>query len=268
MSELDERQYSLSHMTVRTRERALHKEPVLKAVDVSGSSALEKYRGFVVGRPGFGALIRYEIAAVLLASFPGAAGFWLRKTFYRGLMRSVGRGVVWGRDIALRHPGRIAVGSGVAIDDRCLLDARGGGEEGIVIGDDVLIARDTIIQAKASPIAIGDRCVIGSQCQLSSSGGIRLGRAVMVGGQTYIGGGRYRTDRRDIPMMDQQLYSIGPVVIEDDVWIGAGVVILDGVRIGTGAVIGAGAVIREDVQPFTVVTPYQKLVVLPRTTDQ
>jgi acetyltransferase-like isoleucine patch superfamily enzyme len=255
-------------MTVRTRERALHKEPVLEAVDVSGSSALEKYRGFVVGRPGLGALIRYEIAAVMLASFPGAAGYWLRKTFYRGLMRSVGRGAVWGRDIALRHPGRISIGSGVAIDDRCLLDARGGGDQGIVIGDDVLIARDTIIQAKASPIEIGDRCVIGSQCQLSSSGGIRLGRAVMVGGHTYIGGGRYRTDRRDIPMMDQQLYSIGPVVIEDDVWIGAGAVILDGVRIGTGAVIGAGAVIREEVQPFSVVTPYQKLVVLPRTTDQ
>ena len=255
-------------MNVRARERALHKEPVLDAVDVSGTSAVEKYRQFMVGRPGFGALLRYELTTVLLASFPGAIGFWLRKKLYRGLLRSAGPGVVWGRDIALRHPGRITIGSGVAFDDRCLLDARGGGEEGIVIGDDVLIARDTIIQAKASPIAIGNRCVIGSQCQLSSGGGIRLGHAVMVGGQSYIGGGRYRTDRRDIPMLDQQLYSIGPVVIEDDVWIGAGVVILDGVRIGTGSVIGAGAVIREDVPPFTVVTPYQKLVVLPRTTDQ
>jgi acetyltransferase-like isoleucine patch superfamily enzyme len=42
-------------------------------------------------------------------------------------------------------------------------------------------------------------------------------------------------------------------VIEDDVWIGAGAIILDGVRVGTGSVIGAGSVVTEDLPPFSVV---------------
>lgn len=43
------------------------------------------------------------------------------------------------------------------------------------------------------------------------------------------------------------------IVIEDDVWIGTGVRILDGVRIGTGSIIAAGAVVVKDVAPFTIV---------------
>jgi len=248
-------------------ERTVHKESVLKSINLSGTSALEKYESFFVGRPGLWAMLRYEFAALVLAPLPGAPGLFLRKACYPGLFRRAGSGVVWGRNISLRHPGRISIGNRVAIDDGCLLDARGAGDEGISIGDDVLIARDTIIQAKASPITIGDRCTIASQCQLSAAGEIRLGRAIMVGGQCYIGGGLYRTGDRHVPMTDQPLYSRGPIVIEDDVWIGAGVTILDGVRIGTGSVIGAGALVREDVPPRTVATPYHKLVLSPRTFD-
>ena len=43
------------------------------------------------------------------------------------------------------------------------------------------------------------------------------------------------------------------IVVEDDVWIGAGVRILDGVTIGTGAIVGAGAVVTKNVEPFTIV---------------
>jgi len=50
-----------------------------------------------------------------------------------------------------------------------------------------------------------------------------------------------------------QDYIRKPVIIEDDVWIGAGAKILAGVRIGRGAVIGAGAVVTKDVPPYTVV---------------
>jgi maltose O-acetyltransferase len=44
-----------------------------------------------------------------------------------------------------------------------------------------------------------------------------------------------------------------PIVIDDDVWIGARVIILPGVHIGTGAVIGAGAVVTKDVPAYAVV---------------
>ncbi|NEQ84957.1 MAG: maltose O-acetyltransferase [Moorea sp. SIO2I5] len=71
-------------------------------------------------------------------------------------------------------------------------------------------------------------------------------------GNCYIGGGRYLSDRLDIPMMEQGVYSKGPVVIGDDVWLGAGAIVLDGVRIGKGCIIGAGAVVTKDLPDYAV----------------
>lgn len=44
-----------------------------------------------------------------------------------------------------------------------------------------------------------------------------------------------------------------PIVIEDDVWIGSGAVILPGVRVGKGSVVAAGAVVTKDVPAQTLV---------------
>lgn len=227
-------------------------------------SAFRKYADFFVDDRGLTAVVKFELAAVFLSSLPGALGFALRKWTYPSLFRKVGSDVLWGKNISLLHPRKITIGSRVAIDDGCVLDARGAGEKGIEIGNDVIIARATIIQGKASWLKIEDRCVVGSQCQLTAIGGIHIGKAVQIGGQCYIGGGRHGTDHRDVPMADQGIYSEGPVVIEDDVWLGAGVIVLDGVRIAKGSVIGAGTVVREDVPPYTTVSPHQRLVMLPR----
>jgi acetyltransferase-like isoleucine patch superfamily enzyme len=54
------------------------------------------------------------------------------------------------------------------------------------------------------------------------------------------------------PMVEQGVTAEG-IVIEDDVWIGAGAIVTDGVRIGKGAVVAAGAVVTKDVPPHTVV---------------
>jgi acetyltransferase-like isoleucine patch superfamily enzyme len=54
------------------------------------------------------------------------------------------------------------------------------------------------------------------------------------------------------PFVEQGITAEG-IVIEDDVWIGAGAVVTDGVRIGKGAVVAAGAVVNGDVEPHTVV---------------
>lgn len=54
-------------------------------------------------------------------------------------------------------------------------------------------------------------------------------------------------------MCQQGLSEPRPVLIEDDVWIGARVIILPGVKVGKGSVIGAGSVVTKDVMPYTVV---------------
>lgn len=245
-------------------EQSIYKEPVIEKLNREDTSVFHKYTQIFVGKGGLLDFVLYEVVMTFLSPLPGAVGLLLRRLFFPFLFQEIGRNVAWGSNIALRHPGRMRIGDRCAIDDNCLLDARGAGDEGLQIGNEVLIARDTIIQCKTGPILIGEGCTIGSQTQFSSVSGIILGRAVMVGGQCYLGGGRYHYDSRSRYIKDQGLYSKGPVIIEDDVWIGAGVTILDGVHIGRGSVIGSGAVIREDLPAFTVVNPYQKLVMLPR----
>jgi acetyltransferase-like isoleucine patch superfamily enzyme len=54
------------------------------------------------------------------------------------------------------------------------------------------------------------------------------------------------------PFVEQGITAVG-IIIEDDVWLGAGAIITDGVRVGKGAVVAAGAVVTRDVAPHTVV---------------
>lgn len=64
---------------------------------------------------------------------------------------------------------------------------------------------------------------------------------------------RHEIGRVDIPMALQGEAEARRVVVEDDVWIGARVIVLAGVRIGRGSVLGAGAVVARDVPPLSVV---------------
>lgn len=56
-----------------------------------------------------------------------------------------------------------------------------------------------------------------------------------------------------IPMCQQGFQETKPVVIEDDVWIGANVIILRGVHVNKGAIIGAGSIVTKDVPGYAIV---------------
>ena len=219
----------------------------------SGESALDKYRSIAVGRSGLGPLLRYEIACWLLAPMPGALGYLVRGRLYPKLLRSAGRGLVVGRNVCLRHPGRIRLGSGVIIDDNCVLDAKGESDEGIVIGDGVILGRNTILSCKGGGIEIGDNANVSANCMLFSESLLSVGRNVLIAGMTFIvAGGNHGIERTDVPIISQPCTSKGGVKIEDNCWLGANVTVLDGVTIGRDAAIGAGAVVTESVPEFAV----------------
>jgi acetyltransferase-like isoleucine patch superfamily enzyme len=250
-------------------DRSVRKDDVRK--EVGGDQGhLRRYQDFFVGERGLGALVKYELAHILAAHTPGAPGYVLRKLMMIPLLGSAGDGIQIGKGVTFRHPGKISIGDQTAIDDLCVLDARGVESGEFHIGAEVLIARGTAMTAKTDhgEIEIGDHSTIGKNCILSSSGGIRIGKWVGIGGDCYLGGGRYSTGRTDVPMMEQDVYTEGPVVIGDDCWIGAGARILDGVQIGRGSVIGAGAVVREDVSEYTVVAPHQRHAQFPRAAKE
>lgn len=230
-----------------TDRAQVKKDRVVEALSKEGS-AQKKYKSFFIGEMGWGALLRYEFAMLFASSMPGALGFVLRKMMYPKLFKSSGRGLNFGRNVSLRCPAWMTLGDNVTIDDGCALDARGtGGEEAFSIGARTLIARDTTLSLKSNYMKIGADCSIGSQCYISGVSGISIGDHCIIAGQCYVGGGRYKMALGAGPMVSQGLETKGPVTLGNDVWVGAGVRILDGVTIGDGAVLAAGAVVSSDV---------------------
>ncbi|MBP2688601.1 MAG: Acetyltransferase (isoleucine patch superfamily)-like protein [Deltaproteobacteria bacterium] len=231
---------------------AISKKPLSSQLHDESVSMLARYMDKAYGTRKPFPVLANELRVFLLGDLPGGAGYFLRKTFYGGMFRMAGRGVIYGRGLILRHPGKISIGARVSIDDDVMLDASGAGEKGITLGDGVIVSRNCVIQGKTGPVMIGDRTDIGCNCIFSSVSGIEIGNSTLIAGHCYIGGGRYRSDRLDIPIMDQGSYSEGPVMIGEDVWLGAGVIVLDGVRIGRGTIIGAGSVVTREIPEYSV----------------
>jgi len=211
-----------------------------------GTSSRAKYSALVVGRPGLGALLKYELVIMIAQARPGAFGLFARKLLYPALLGSCGRNVVFGQNVVLRHPHKIHIGSNVVIDDNCLLDAKGESNRGIRIGDGVFVGRNTILSCKNGDIELGDGANLGFNCEIFSASRVALGRNVLVAAYSYVIGGDHDFSDPSKPVLEQRRTSAG-VTIGDGVWMGAGAKILDGVTLGDGAVIGAGAVVRDDV---------------------
>lgn len=102
-----------------------------------------------------------------------------------------------------------------------------------------------------SEIEIGDNSGIGLRCQLL--GAIQIGGDVMMGPDVLIITQNHRFDQLDLPMRHQGFSPSEPVIIGNDVWIGARAIILPGVTVGNGAVIGAGAVVTKGVPEYAIV---------------
>ncbi|MEW6570092.1 MAG: DapH/DapD/GlmU-related protein [Nitrospirota bacterium] len=171
----------------------------------------------------------------------------MRKKFYPKLFKKVGQGMIIGRNVVIRHPHKIEVGDNVTIDDCCVIDGHGAGTSGVILEDNVIINRNCMILAKAGPIRLGKRTSIGSNSVIVSMDGVELGEAVLTGGGCSISAGSYHFDDVDAAVMDQGVYSKGPIRIGAKSWLGTGVIVLDGITIGEGAVIGAGALVTKDI---------------------
>ncbi|MBS7037741.1 MAG: 2,3,4,5-tetrahydropyridine-2,6-dicarboxylate N-acetyltransferase, partial [Ligilactobacillus ruminis] len=129
--------------------------------------------------------------------------------------------------------------TGVPLLDKKKFNARI--EPGAIIRDQVEIGDNAVIMMGAV-INIGAEIGPGSMIDM----GAVLGGRAIVGANCHIGAGTVLAGVVEPP-------SAQPVVIEDDVLIGANAVVLEGVRVGKGAVVGAGAVVTKDVAPHTVV---------------
>lgn len=134
------------------------------------------------------------------------------------------------------------------------------GRGDLIVGNDVLLDGkiSIVFAARFSDhptLRIGDRTGIGHDCRLV------IGKSITIGEDCRIAGGVHILDssghpsdpdarRRGLPPESSE---VRPVVVEDNVWIGARAIIMPGVTIGEGSVVSAGSVVVADVPPYTVV---------------
>ena len=162
---------------------------------------------------------------------------------YRGIasrarniwFRSLGvqlNGYVWMQRVSIpRQWSDITLEQGVALDDSVVLLCSGPlKSEKLTIRSGTYVNRNTMFDAH-SHIEVGHDCMIGPHCYITDSD---------------------HGKNSGLPIKAQSM-TVKPVVIEDDVWMGAGVIILKGVRIGRGAIIAAGSVVNKDVPEMVVV---------------
>ena len=101
-------------------------------------------------------------------------------------------------------------------------------------------------------LRIGRDSLVGEYSVIRGQGGVTIGDRVYTSPFTQIIAVNHVFDNPDRPFVEQGITAQG-IVIEDDVWLGAGAVITDGVCVGKGAVVAAGAVVTKDVLAHTVV---------------
>lgn len=113
----------------------------------------------------------------------------------------------------------------------------------------------TVILRQAERISIGEHCLINHNNVLQAGkfkGRINIGNYVQTGANVMMFAFNHGTEINNIPMIEQD-YLDGDITIGDDVWIGAGSIILPDVKIGKGAVIASNAVVNKNVPANAIV---------------
>jgi len=179
------------------------------------------------------------------------------------MQRVVGRASIRFHDLATRIHARAfssaASGAFESFGPRSVLQppVRLDGERWISIGGDVFIGGGSYLQVLYGDTAHG-RLEIGAgtsmtgNCVLSAAGSVRLGTKVLLARNVYIADHRHRFEDVGVPILDQGVEQVEPVVIGDGAWLGQNVVVGPGVTIGEGAVIGANSVVLHDVPAYSV----------------
>lgn len=142
-----------------------------------------------------------------------------------------------GKGVTFQNPDAIHFGNGVGIgDNTCFLPLK------------------EYAGVRYTPqITIGDGCWIGARNSFAAINGISIGNHVLFAGYVHITDHSHGYEDITRPIAPQKLISKGPVVIEDDCWLGFGCEILSGVHIGKHSIVAARSVVTKDVPAYSIV---------------
>jgi acetyltransferase-like isoleucine patch superfamily enzyme len=167
--------------------------------------------------------IRERISTICFAS--------LRKLYWRLQGMQIGKNTVLPH-IAVTWPHQVSIGNDCILEPHIQFKFDGIWKPGphIVVGNRVFIGNNCEFNIREH-LLIGEHCLIASGVKfIDHDHGLEPGE-----------------------LIGPQVGTSAPIILEDDVWIGANAVILQGVILGTGSVVAAGAVVRKSVAPYDIV---------------
>ena len=203
---------------------------------------------------GFGRYILEQLLYAVFGWVPSIIGIGLRGIFYRLILRMDGWAAIE-NGVRLRFADQIKLGAGAYLDQGVYLHAC---PNGIEIGANTLVMHGAVLHVynfrdlPHAGIRIGRDSLVGEYSVIRGQGGVVIGDRVYTSPFTQIIAVNHVFSDPQKPFVEQGITAEG-IVIEDDVWLGAGAIITDGVRVGKGAVVAAGAVVTQDVPAHTVV---------------
>jgi acetyltransferase-like isoleucine patch superfamily enzyme len=156
----------------------------------------------------------------------------------------------------IRCSSKIRTGRNLNIDRKCFIDALS--VNGIKLGNNVSIGKYTTIECSGSLKSIGKGLIVGDNVGMGThgffgcAGGIEIGSNTIFGNYVSLHSENHNYMNINIPIRLQGVSRKG-IVIGNDCWIGAKVTILDAAHIGDGCIVAAGAVVRGEIPPYSVV---------------
>ena len=197
---------------------------------------------------------------------PRKTASWLRHRLLRRRLAALGADAWIARGAKLEDASGIRIGSGARIEAGAVLRANTADPRGVSVGEGASVKEYAVLNANGGRIELGPRAWVGPHCLIYGNGVVSIGADVLIAAHTTISTVSHVTARTDVPISAQGI-DCAPIVIEDDVWIGLNVTLLQGVTIGSGAVVGAGAVVTRDVPAGAVAVGVPARIVSRRGTD-
>lgn len=190
----------------------------------------------------------------LVGWIPTVIGIGIRGILYRLILNMDGMAAIDSK-VRLRFANNIKLAHGAYLDQGSYLHATPGG---IDIGENTIVMHGAVLHVynfrdlPHAGIKIGKDSLVGEYSIIRGQGGVEIGDRVFTSPFTQVIAVNHMFHDTKRPFTEQGITAEG-IIIEDDVWLGAGAVITDGVKVGKGAVVAAGAVVTKDVPPYTVV---------------
>lgn len=127
-------------------------------------------------------------------------------------------------------------------------------KKNVVLAKSSLICEYVIIRSPDASLTVGKNSQVGPfSVFFTGDYGITIGDNVMISPHCVFAAGNHEYRNLDLPMIQAGSFSNGPIIIEDNVWIGANCTICDNVRIGNGAIVGANSIVNKNVNSYEIV---------------